>query len=148
MTLSGIHRAVYEALRIRASRRGNAVPVLLEDAGNVVAERDSSFARAHLAVEVGPPVFEAKSRDSATIEGVARLTVTVFEQPTRNRVGQRLDGPTALDEAEAIACGLHHLPLDCGVLVCTGIGGVERVDGQTVSRGVAFEALTTLTGEE
>ena len=148
MTLACLHRAVYEALSIRASRRGNAVPVLLEDAGNVVAERDSSFARAHLAVEVGPPAFEAKSRDSATIEGTARLTVTVFEQPTRNRIGQRLDGATALDEAEAIACELHHLAFDGGVLVCTGIGGVERVDGQTVSRSVAFEALTTLTGEE
>lgn len=146
MTLSGLQTAVLDALVMFQSLRGNPVPVIAEDAGNVVAERDSAFARTHLAVAVGSPSFESSSPDSATIEGTARLAVTVYEQPSRNRVGQRLAGPTALEEAEAIACEIHHLAFDGGVLVFRSIGGVERVDDRTIARTLNFDTIATLTG--
>lgn len=147
MTLSSLQKAVYEALRNHWSLSGNGVPVIEEDVGNLVFERDSSLDRTYLAIEVGSPSFDPTSRDSGTIVGKARLSVTVYERPDRNRVGQVRSGNTALDVAESVACALNLLPFDGGVLVFTGIGGVERSDEKTISRTVSFETVATLSGE-
>lgn len=146
-TLSCIQMAVVDALRNHHARRGNDVAVLRADAANLVEDRKDAFARQRLAVIVGTASFAPTSRDSGTIVGNARLSVTVYEQPTRNRVGQPVRGPTATDEAEAVACALHLLPYDGGVIVFTGIGDLQRVDEATVSRSVSFETVATLTGE-
>ena len=122
-------------------------PVISEVDGDVVAERESAFAKKHLAVVVGAARFEPQSRDSRVITGKAHIVVTVYEQPTRNRIGQSLIGPTVTSAAEHIACKAHLMPYSGGVLVNTGIGEVVRVDDKTVSRDVSFETLTTLTGE-
>lgn len=147
MTLTNFQTAVHSKLMNRSALHGNSVPVLLGDDGNVVSDRDEALARKRLAVTVGSPRFDPTSRDSGTIVGKARLTVTVFEQPTRNRVGQARDSMTALEEAEAIACTVHLLPFDGGVVVFTGIGDMERVDDNTISRPVGFETIATLTGD-
>ncbi len=125
----------------------NGVPVLSEVEGDALAERDVSLAKKHLAVVVGAASFDPQSRDSRVITGRARVVATVYEQPTRNRIGQSLVGPTVTSAAECIACAAHLLPFDGGVLVFAGIGGVVRVDDKTVARDVSFETLTTLTGE-
>ena len=123
------------------------VPVISEVDGDVVAERDAAFAKKHLAVVVGAARFEPQSKNSSIIEGMARIVVTVYEQPSRNRIGQRLIGPTLTSAAEHIACRANLMKIGDGVLVFTGLGDVVRVDEKTVSRDVNFETLTTLTGE-
>ena len=147
MTLESLQQAVCDALTAHEAKCGNAVRVIAEDAGNVIFERDSAIAQKHMVVIVGSPRFTPTSRDSARIVGNAALDVIVYEQPTRNRVGQRVDGPSALAEAESIALRLHLLPFDGGVIVFTRIGGVERVDEKTIARTISFETITTLTGE-
>ena len=123
------------------------VPVISEIDGDVVAERDAAFLKQHLAVIVGAARFEPQSRNSGVITGMAKIVVTVYEQPSRNRIGQRLIGPTLTAVAEHVACSAHFMKIGDGVLVFTGLGDVVRVDGKTVSRDVNFETLTTLTGE-
>ena len=120
------------------------VPVLAAEEGNVVAEWDERCAASHLAVTVGAAGFTPSSRDSRVLAGMMRLDVTVLERPTRNRVGQRRVGPTATEAAEAIANALQLAPIGDGVLVLGGIGGVERIDDQTIARTVRFETLATL----
>ena len=123
------------------------VPAISEIDGDVVAERDAAFLKQHLAVVVGAARFEPQSRNSGVITGMARIVVTVYEQPSRNRIGQRLIGPTLTSVAEHVACKAHLMKIGDGVLVFTGLGDVVRVDEKTVSRDVNFETLTTLTGE-
>ncbi|MGN0832590.1 MAG: hypothetical protein ACI4RD_02930 [Kiritimatiellia bacterium] len=146
MTLERIQQTVLDALRNHHQRKGVFVPVIAEDEGNVVSERDAAFARTHIACTVGAASFAPKSKDSAVIFGTARIDVTVWERPTRNRVGQPSGGPTSAEEAEIVACALHLLPYDGGVIVLTGIGGVVRSDGGTISRTVTFETDATLSG--
>ena len=148
MTLAGLQEAMCKALRESAYLRAHAIPVVAEDEGNVAAEWDARFARTHLAVTVGAASFAPTSRDSRVIAGMARLAATVWEQPSRNRVGQNRLGPNAAEVAEALACEMHLAPFGGGVLVFTGVGGVERADGKTITRTVGFETLATLTGEE
>ena len=133
---------VRRALGERLSSSG--IPVLAEEEGNVAAEWDVRFARTHLAVTVGAAGFTPTSRDSRVVAGMAKLAVTVYEQPTRNRIGQGRRGPTATEAAEEIANAAHLLPLDGGVLVLAGIGGIERIDENTIARTVSFETLATL----
>lgn len=123
------------------------VPVISEVNGDVVAERDAAFQKQHLAVVVGAARFEPQSKNSRVITGMARIVVTVYEQPSRNRIGQRLAGPTLTAVAESIACKAQLMNIGEGVLVFTDLGDVVRVDDKTVSRDVNFETLTTLTGE-
>ena len=123
------------------------IPVISEIDGDVVAERDAAFQKKHLAVVVGAARFEPQSKNSRVITGMARVVVTVYEQPSRNRIGQRLIGPTLTAVAEGIACKAHLMKIGDGVLVFTDLGDVVRVDDKTVSRNVNFETLTTLTGE-
>jgi len=125
----------------------NGVPVLAEEAGNVAAERNERFAKSHLAVAVGAAGFTPTSRDSRVVAGMLRLDVVVYENPTRNRVGQGRTGPTATETAERIATALQLMRCGGGVLVLSGIGGVERDDASTIARTVSFETLATLTGE-
>ena len=147
MTLVDLQETVCKALRESEYLRSRAIPILAEDEGNVAAGWDANFARTHLAVTVAAASFAPTSRDSCVIAGMARLAVTAWEQPSRNRVGQNRLGPTAAEVAEAIACEMHLAPFGGGVLVFTGIGGVERVDNKTIARTVGFETLATLTGE-
>lgn len=123
------------------------VPVISEIDGDVVAERDAAFAKRRLAVIVGAARFDPQSRSSGVITGMARIVVTVYEQPTSNRIAQRLAGPTLTAVAEHIACSAHLMKMGDGVLAFTGLGEPVRVDDKTVSRDVNFETLTTLTGE-
>ena len=123
------------------------VPVISEIDGDVVAERDAAFLKQHLAVIVGAARFEPQSRNSGVITGMAKIVVTVYEQPSRNRIGQRIIGPTLTAVAEHVACSAHLMKIGDGVLVFTGLGDVVRVDDKTVARDVNFETLTTLTGE-
>ena len=123
------------------------VPVISEIDGDVAAERDAAFQKKHLAVVVGAARFEPQSRNSRVIEGMARIVVTVYEQPSRNRIGQRIIGPTLTAVAEHVACKAHLMKIGDSVLVFTGLGEPVRVDGNTVFRDVNFEILTTLTGE-
>ncbi len=122
----------------------NGVPVLAEETGNVAAEWDERFARTHLAVAVGAAGFTPTSRDSRVVAGMARLDVVVYENPTRNRVGQGRVGLTATEAAEQIANALQLMRCGDGVLVLSGIGGVERDDDSTIARTVSFETLATL----
>lgn len=145
MTLVDMQKTVCAALRELPYLNG--VPVLVEEEGNVVAERDAAFAKTHLAVIAGAAGFTPTSRDCRIITGIARLTVTVFEQPSRNRIGQTRYGPTVTGAAEAIACAMQLLAYNGGVLVMTGIGGIERIDDKTIARTVNLETLATLTGE-
>ena len=147
MTLVDLQETVCKALRESEYLRANAIPSVPEDDGNIAAEWDVRFARSHLAVTVGAASFAPTSRDSRVITGMARLAVTVWEQPSRNRVGQNRLGPTAAEVAEELACEMHLAPFGGGVLVFTGIGGVEREDDKTITRTVGFETLATLTGE-
>ena len=147
MTLGALQEAMCAALRESEYLRANAIPSVPEDDGNIAAEWDVRFARSHLAVTVGAASFAPTSRDSRVITGMARLTVTVWEQPSRNRVGQNRQGPTAAEVAEELACEMHLAPFGGGVLVFTGLGGVEREDDKTITRTVGFETLATLTGE-
>jgi len=147
MTLGALQEAMCAALRESEYLRANAIPSVPEDDGNIAAEWDVRFARSHLAVTVGAASFAPTSRDSRVITGMARLAVTVWEQPSRNRVGQNRQGPTAAEVAEELACEMHLAPFGGGVLVFTGIGGVEREDDKTITRTVGFETLATLTGE-
>lgn len=149
MTLTALQGAVVDALQRHYSLLGNVVPVLAEDEGNVVAERDANLAKSLLAVTVGAARFTPTSRDSGVIVGTASMAVTVFERPSRNRIGQAdsMRAPKATDEAERVACALHLLPLGGGVLVFAGIGPVERTSDGEISRTVTFETLATLTGE-
>ena len=144
MTLVDLQETVCKAIRESEYLRSHAIPVLAEDEGNVAAGWDANFARTHLAVTVGAASFAPTSRDSCVIAGMARLAVTVWEQPSRNRVGQGRLGPNATEVAEALACERHLMPVGYGVLVFTGIGGVERVDDKTIARTVSFETLATL----
>ena len=123
------------------------IPVISEIDGDVVAERDAAFQKKHLAVIVGAARFEPQSRNSGVITGMAKVVVTVYEQPSRNRIGQRIIGPTLTAVAEHVACSAHLMKIGDGVLAFTGLGDVVRVDEKTVSRDVNFETLTTLTGE-
>ena len=123
------------------------IPVISEIDGDVVAERDAAFQKKHLAVVVGAARFEPQSKDSRVITGMARIVVTVYEQPSRNRIGQRLIGPTLTAVAEGIACKANLMNICDSVLVFTGLGEPVRVDDKTVLRDVNFETLTTLTGE-
>lgn len=123
------------------------IPVISEIDGDVVAERDAAFQKQHLAVVVGAARFEPQSKDSRVITGMARIVVTVYEQPSRNRIGQRLTGQTLTAVAEHIACKAHLMEIGDSVLVFTGLGDVARVDDKAVSRDVNFETQTTLTGE-
>lgn len=123
------------------------IPVISEIDGDVVAERDAAFLKKHLAVVVGAARFEPQSKNSRVITGMARIVVTVYEQPSRNRIGQRLAGPTLTAVAEHVACQAQLMNINGGVLVFNGLGDVVRVDDKTVSRDVSFEILTTLTGE-
>ena len=123
------------------------IPVISEIDGDIVAERDTAFQKQHLAVVVGAAKFDPQSKNSRVITGMARIVVTVYEQPSRNRIGQRLIGPTLTSVAEHIACSAHLMKIGDGVLAFTGLGDVVRVDDKTVSRDVNFETLTTLTGE-
>lgn len=125
----------------------NGVPVLAAEAGNVAAEWNERFARTHLAVTVGAAGFSPTSRDSRVIAGMLRLDVVVYENPTRNRVGQGRRGLTATEAAEQIANALHLTRCGDGVLVLAGIGNVERDDASTIARTVSFETLATLAGE-
>ncbi len=147
MTLGALQEAMCATLRESEYLRANAIPAVPEDDGNIAAEWDVRFARSHLAVTVGAASFAPTSRDSRVITGMARLAVTVWEQPSRNRVGQNRQGPTAAEVAEELACEMHLAPFGGGVLVFTGIGGVEREDDKTITRTVGFETLATLTGE-
>lgn len=148
MTLIRIQSAVLKALRGLDYVLSHGIPVLAEDEGNVVAGWDENFARTHLAVTVGAASFSPTSRDSRVVSGMARIGVTVWEQPSRNRVGQGLAGPRAAEAAEELACAAHLMPIGGGVLVLAEIGGVVRVDDKTVARTVTFETLAVLTGEE
>ena len=112
------------------------IPVISEIDGDVVAERDAAFQKKHLAVVVGAARFEPQSRDSRVITGMARIVVTVYEQPSRNRIGQRLIGPTLTSVAEHIACSAHLMKIGDGVLAFTGLGDVVRVD-ERPSRGTS-----------
>ena len=122
----------------------NGVPVLAEEEGNVAAEWDARAAGTHLAVTVGAAGFTPTSRDSRVVTGMARLAVTVYEQPTRNRIGQGRRGLTATEAAEEIANAAQLMRCGDGVLVLAGIDGVESVDDKTVARTVSFETLATL----
>ena len=122
----------------------NGVPVLAAEEGNVAAEWDERSARTHLAVTVGAAGFTPTSRDSRVVAGMARLDVVVYENPTRNRVGQRRRGLTATEAAEQIANALQLMRCGDGVLVLSGIGGVGRDDDGTIARTVSFETLATL----
>ena len=122
----------------------NGVPVLAAETGNVAAEWNERSARAHLAVTVGAAGFTPTSRDSRVVAGMARLDVVVYENPTRNRVGQGRRGLTATEAAEQIANSLQLMRCGDGVLVLSGIGGVERNDGGNIARTVSFETLATL----
>ena len=131
-------------LLLRAAPILDGVPVLAAEEGNVAAEWSERFAKTHLAVTVGAAGFTPTSRDSRVVAGMARLDVTVYEQPTRNRIGQGRRGLTATEAAEEIAGALQLAPYGGGVLVLSGIGGVERVDDKTIARTVSFETLATL----
>jgi len=147
MTLGALQEAMCAALRESEYLRANAIPSVPEDDGNIAAEWDVRFARSHLAVTVGAASFAPTSRDSRVITGMARLAVTVWEQPSRNRVGQNRQGPTAAEVAEELACEMHLAPFGGGVLVFMCIGAEEREDDKTITRTVGFETLATLTGE-
>ena len=125
----------------------NGVPVLAEEEGNVAAGWNERFSKTHLAVTVGAAGFTPTSRDSRVIAGMLRLAVAVYENPTRNRVGQGRRGLTATEAAERIANALQLMRCGDGVLVLSGIGNVEREDASTIARTVSFETLATLTGE-
>lgn len=144
-TLIGIQEELSRKLGEIPGFYGN-VPVISEVDGDVVAERNAAFQMKHLAVVVGAARFEPQSKDSHVITGLAKIVVTVYEQPSRNRIGQRLIGPTLTAVAECIACRAHLMKIGDGVLVFTGLGDVVRVDDQTVERVVNFETQTTLTG--
>lgn len=122
----------------------NGVSVLAEEEGNVVAGWKERLAKTRLAVTVGAASFTPRSRDSRVVAGMARLDVTVYENPTRNRVGQGSRGPTATETAEKIAGALQLMRMGDGVLVLSGIGGVERVEENAIARTVSFETLATL----
>lgn len=145
-TLIGIQDRLFKALAALPELSGK-VPVISEINGDVVSERNASFSKHHLAVVVGAAKFVPQSRDSSSIVGKALIVVTVYEQPTRNRIGQRLIGPTLTSVAEHIACKAQLMKIGDDILVFTGIGDVVLVDDKTVSRDVNFETLTTLTGE-
>ena len=145
-TLIGIQGELCKKLRELPDFCGK-VPVISEIEGDIVAERDAAFHKKHLAVVVGAAKFEPQSKNSRVITGMARIVVTVYEQPSSNRIGQRLIGPTLTAVAEHIACKAHLMKIGDGVLVFTGLGDVVRVDDKTVARDVNFETLTTLTGE-
>ena len=147
MTLGALQEAMCAALRESEYLRANAIPAVPEDDGNLAAEWDVRGARSHLAVTVGAASVAPTSRDSRVITGMARLAVTVWEQPSRNRVGQNRLGPTAAEVAEELACEMHLAPFGGGVLVFTGIGGVERADDTTSTRTGGCGTLATLTGE-
>ena len=145
-TLIGIQGELCQKLSELPSLYGT-VPVISEIDGDIVAERDAAFQKKHLAVSVGAARFEPQSKNSRVITGMARIVVTVYEQPSRNRIGQRLIGPTLTAVAEYIACQAHLMKIGDGVLSFTGLGDPVRVDDKTVARDVNFETLTTLTGE-
>lgn len=148
MTLVRIQESLLKALCGLDYLHSHGVPVLAEDEGNVVADWDSRFARTHLAVTVSAARFTPTSRDSRMISGMAKIAVKVWEQPSRNRVGQGLSGPTATEVAEELACEAHLLPMDGGVLAFADLGDLERVDSKTVARTVIFETLAVLTGDD
>ena len=93
---------------------------------------------------VGAAGFTPTSRDSRVVTGMARLAVTIYEQPTRNRIGQGRRGLTVTEAAEEIASAVQLAQCCGGVLVLTGIGGIERIDEKTIARTVSFETLATL----
>lgn len=149
MTLDDVQKAVVTGILDWHARLGIRVPVLPEDDGNVQSMRDSELARTRLAVTVGSASFRPRSSASANVVGTAKVVVTVWERPTRNRVGQPETGHgrTATEEAEGLACALNLLRFGGGVFVLAGIGGVERRDESTVSREVTFETMATLIGD-
>lgn len=147
MTLVELQNTMYDALRALDFLRGNAIPVIMEDEGNVAAEWDARFARSHMAVTVGAASFEATTRDGDIIVGRARVAATVWEQPSRNRVGQGRMGPNATEVAEAIGCAVHGTSFMGARIKLVGIGAPVSVDDKTVARQVSFETLATLTGE-
>jgi len=142
-TLGKLQKAVIDALKTHHELNGLAVPVIAEDEGNLVAEREAAVAKSYICDTVGAAEFTPTSNGSIIV-GNARLVVTVWERPTRNRVGQPGGGHNATDEAETVALALNLMPFDGGVLVFKGIGGVVRNDGETISRAVAFETVATL----
>ena len=146
MTLAELQKSVCSALRAAEYLRLHGICVLAEDEGNVLFDRTAAFARTHIAVTVGAAEFTPSSRSAHTpeIAGMARLAVRVWEEPSRNRVGQSRAGPAAAEVAEAVACTVHLLQCCGGTLVFTGIGGVLRPDDVTVMREVGFEILTKL----
>lgn len=149
MTLPDVQTAVVTGILDWHARKGIMVPVIPEDDGNVQTNRDSELARTHLAVTVGAASFRPRSSASASIVGTAQVVVTVWERPTRNRIGQPEagHGRTLTEEAEGLACALNLLRYGGGVIVLADIGGVEIRDESTVARRVTFETMATLIGE-
>lgn len=149
MTLPAVQKALVAGILDWHARKGILVPVIAEDDGNVQTMRDAELARTHLAVTVGAASFRPRSSASANVVGTAQVVVTVWERPTRNRIGQPETGHgrTATEEAEGLACAINLLRFGGGVFVLAGIGGVERRDESAVVRTVTFETMTTLTGD-
>jgi len=145
-TLYALQKSVCSALREAEYLRVHGICVLAEDEGNVLFDREAAFTRTHLAVSVGAADFTPSSRSAHTpeIAGMARLAVRVWEEPSRNRVGQSRAGPAAAEVVEAVACTVHLLQCCGGTLVFTGIGGVLRHDDTTIVREAGFEIFTKL----
>ena len=121
MTLTDVQTAVVTGILDWHARLGIQVPVLPEDDGNVQSMRDSELARTHLAVTVGSASFRPRSSASANVVGTAQVVVTVWERPTRNRIGQPETGHgrTATEEAEGLACAINLLRFGGGVFART-----------------------------
>ena len=118
------------------------LPVIAEDRGDVVKNVQIAIAKTNFCVVVGAAEFRDEAPDAGTCYGTAKIDVTVFESPVKNRAVARR--PTFMEAAQAIARGMKLYDTGDGLLVTKSIERPLDLGDGSVSCLVTFEVKTTL----
>lgn len=142
MNLNDIVEASAEALK-GVEELAN-VPIIVENKGDIANRLESSIAKKRVAIIVGWNGFNGDGNSSRTVFGSANLTVSVFEQPTINRMNA--GAPTLLNMAREIAVALNLFKAgdQASPLVFRRITRIQELDDKTIACDVEFDAKATL----
>lgn len=119
--------------------------IIVEEKGDTAYKLSSSIAKTRFAVIVGWNGFECTTPDCASVYGNAKIVVSVFEQPLKNR--ESTASPRLLKSAQEIAKHLHlyHGQDASSPLVFRRITPVSELgDGKTIACDIEFETTTIL----